>query len=151
AEDGGHTVEAGGAELGIPEDLSVIMGVHVDEARGDDKAGGIDGFLGVLVDLADGNDAAVLDADVAAIAGNARAIDDRASRDLQIKHVIFSWSVLITGSHVLAVVVPGRRNGLVLFRFYTERPSKSTIVLSAPRQSRASSIDRAGDQPSMGS
>src|SRR5512142_1563634 len=36
AEHGGHAMEAGRAERRIPEDLGIIMGMDVDEARGDD-------------------------------------------------------------------------------------------------------------------
>ena len=41
------------------------MGVDVDEARRDDPAGGVDRLAGVFRDLADGDDAPVLDPDVA--------------------------------------------------------------------------------------
>ena len=70
------------------------MGVDVDEARRDDPAGRVDRLACILGDLADGDDAPVLDADVALKARCAAAIDDRAAGDLQIQHVafLFAWA-----------------------------------------------------------
>ena len=72
------------AEHAVPQDLGVVVRVHVDEARRDDLAGGVDGRVGRPVGLAQGHHLAVLDAEVAREAGLARAVDDRAARDLEV-------------------------------------------------------------------
>ncbi len=64
------------------------MGVDVDEAGRDDAAGRIDRLPGVLVDLADGDDAAVLDADIGANARAPGAVDHGAAADLKVEHVV---------------------------------------------------------------
>ena len=81
----GHAMPRRDAEHAIPQDLRVVVRVHIDEARRHDLAGGVDGRGGRPVGLAQGDDLAVLDADVADEARLARAVDDRAARDLQIE------------------------------------------------------------------
>ena len=62
------------------------MRVHVDEAGCDDAPVGVDRALRRLVDGADLDDASVAHSDVGAPAGCARAVDDVAARDQEIKH-----------------------------------------------------------------
>ena len=58
------------------------MRVQVDEARRHDQAAGIDHLVGIVgAELADPGDHAVLDADVAAEARQAAAVDDHAATD----------------------------------------------------------------------
>src|SRR5688500_9397287 len=64
-DDTGHTVVAGGGAEGVPGDLGVVMGMVVDEARGDSEAGGVDGPMGGAGRLADLHDLAILHGDVA--------------------------------------------------------------------------------------
>ena len=97
-EHGGDAVQRRRREGAVPEDLGVEVGVDVDEARCDDLAGGVDGALGVAVDLADGDDAAVLDADVGAAARCAGAVDDVAAPDDQIEHGTLPWVCLVVGT-----------------------------------------------------
>ena len=64
------------------------MGVRVDEAGGDDAAGGVDhpGRVDVAEAAADAGDAAAGDADVAAVARQAGAVDDGAVADDEVEH-----------------------------------------------------------------
>ncbi len=54
------------------------MGVDVDKAGGDDQAGRIDGLAGAFRQITHRDDAAVANADVAAIGGHPGAVYDRA-------------------------------------------------------------------------
>ena len=80
----------GGAVLGrkgaqrVPGDLRVVMAVIVDKAGGDGAARGVDGLLGRAAQLADLDDLAVLDADIALERRHARAIDNEPVFDQQI-------------------------------------------------------------------
>ena len=60
------------------------MGVDVDEAGGDDLAGGVDLAPGGAADLADLDDAVAVDRDVALEGRRARAVDDGAATNNQI-------------------------------------------------------------------
>ena len=75
----------------VPEQLGVVVGVGVDEARAHHEAGGVDGVAGVLAGQAagvgDGHDAATRHADVGGTAGSAGAVDQRAAADDEIEHV----------------------------------------------------------------
>jgi len=72
--------------VGIPEELRVVVRVQVDEARRHDQAAGIDRLVGFAdADLADLGNHAVLDADVAAKARQAAAVDDHAAADHSIE------------------------------------------------------------------
>ncbi len=67
AKDGGHAVQRRGRQVRVPEKLRVIVGVHVDESRGDDEPVGVDRALGIerlRAIRVDEDDAAVTDADV---------------------------------------------------------------------------------------
>ena len=92
--------------VGIPEELGVVVGVQVDEARRHDQAAGVDRLVGLAgADLADLGDHAVLDADVAAEARQAAAVDDHAAADHAIEsgHVSsVSPSVSVTRDSVNA-------------------------------------------------
>ena len=68
---------AGAAAEPVPRHLRVHVRVSVDESRRDDQALGVDGVLGRAPDASQLDDAAVRDADVAAITRRARAVDDR--------------------------------------------------------------------------
>ena len=58
---------AGNREIGIPENLRVVVSVQIDESRRDDLSVGVDYFRAfVMRDAADLRDAAVFDSDVAA-------------------------------------------------------------------------------------
>ena len=46
AEHGGHAVQRRRAGVGVPEELGVVVGVQVDEAGGDQHAGGVDHRVG---------------------------------------------------------------------------------------------------------
>ena len=70
----------------VPGDLAVVVGVEVEEAGRDEGAVGVDLAAGGLVDLADGDDAAVADADVAGERVGAGAVDDRSAADHGVKH-----------------------------------------------------------------
>jgi hypothetical protein len=72
--------------LGVPEQLRVVVGVGVDEAGRDDLAGRVDDLGRVLGDVADGDDAAVTNADVGAPRGRAGAVDHRAAADHDVEH-----------------------------------------------------------------
>jgi hypothetical protein len=60
------------------------MGVDVDKAGRDQQARGVLLFLALALDLAGGDDPAVLHGDIANIGRGARAIDDRAAADHEI-------------------------------------------------------------------
>src|SRR5439155_1031381 len=75
-EDGRHPVpDRGGAEL-VPEGLSVVVGVRVDDAGRHEEPVGVDRRGRRATDLANLDDRAVLDGDIGAIAGEAGAVDD---------------------------------------------------------------------------
>ena len=82
---GGHTVPARAGADPVPRHLRVHVGVTVDEAGRDDQPVGVDGALGRRPDATDLDDAAAPDADVAAIARGARAVDDRPAANQQIE------------------------------------------------------------------
>ena len=68
----------------------------VDESRRDDQPVGVDGALGRGPDAADLDDAAAPDADVAAIARGARAVDDRPAADQEIEsHRVAAYACIM--------------------------------------------------------
>ena len=73
----GHPVEVGGRGGRVPEQLGVVVGVGVDDARGHDQSLGVELGGPRLVDLAHGDDLPVPDADVGPAAGRAGAVDDQ--------------------------------------------------------------------------
>ena len=97
ADDGGHAVHAGRLQQAVPTDLAVVVGVDVDEARGDDAAGGIDGLRRlplqsgvVAVAATNFDDPAVLDPDVGPERLVPGAVDDGAAGDRQVVHAASS-------------------------------------------------------------
>jgi hypothetical protein len=81
---GGHAVPAGRGHFLVPGGLAIIVRVHIDPARGDDLAGGVDLARGAAVNRADGGDQAVLHRDIAGKARRAGAVDNGAITDDQI-------------------------------------------------------------------
>ncbi|MBK6281237.1 MAG: hypothetical protein IPF57_25510 [Gammaproteobacteria bacterium] len=78
----GHAVGSPSGEVGIPEDLRVVVRVQVDEAGRDHQSVGVDHAPGARVrDLAHARDHAVPDADVTLPARIARAVHDHAVPD----------------------------------------------------------------------
>ena len=82
----GHAMPGRDGHHPVPHDLRVIMGVYVDKAGADNAPGGVDGLPGRLPRLAQRDDPAVPDANIAAIAGFAAAVDDGAAGDLDVVH-----------------------------------------------------------------
>ena len=87
AEDRGHAVLHRRAGGGIPEQLRVVVGVQVDEARGQRLALGVNGFGGEIIGFADRDDPAVGDTDVTVTGGRTGAVDDLRVADQQVEHV----------------------------------------------------------------
>ena len=79
-----HAMPGRDAQHAVPQDLRVVVGVNVDEARRDDLARGVDRRGGGTVGLAHGHDLAVLDAEVAHEARLAGAVNDHTAGDLQV-------------------------------------------------------------------
>ena len=106
ADDRRHTVHAGRLQQAVPADLAVVVGVDVDEARGDDAAGGIDRLRrlplqsgAVAVATTNLDDPAVLDPDVGPERLVPGAVDDGAAGDRQVVHAASS-----TGEPTVRVV-----------------------------------------------
>src|SRR5262245_52594115 len=72
------------AAQGVPESLGIHVSMGVDEARGHDMALGVNRLFGSIPQFADRGDLATGDADIGAIAGQARAVDDGAIPDNEI-------------------------------------------------------------------
>ena len=81
-----HAVQRRRARRGIPHQLRVVVRVDVDDTGSDDQAVTVEGAARGLVGVADADDAAVADADVGAVAGPARAIDDLAIAQQKVQH-----------------------------------------------------------------
>jgi hypothetical protein len=75
-----HAVKGGGRQVRVPEDLGVVVGVDVDETRGDDLAGGVEHAFALEVG-ADVGDAAGGDGDVGGLSGGARPVHHGAAPD----------------------------------------------------------------------
>jgi hypothetical protein len=79
-DDGGDAMPGRGRQVRVPEDLRVVVRVHVDEARRDDETLAIDDgripSLRRLESDADGGDALAIEQDVSLEAGGARSVDD---------------------------------------------------------------------------
>ncbi len=85
ADDGGDAVASGRRGPAVPHELGVVVGVEVDEPGAGHQAGGVDRLEGGLVDLADGDDAAVADPDGADRGRGAGAVDDGRRGDQEIE------------------------------------------------------------------
>ena len=86
AEDRGDAVLDRRARGRVPEQLCVVVGVQVDEARRQRLPLGVNGFRGRVIDVTDGDDPPVADADVAVAGGHAGAVDDFGIADEQVEH-----------------------------------------------------------------
>ena len=89
AEHGGHAVQRGGAGVGVPEQLGVVVGVQVDEAGRDQQAAGVDDRVGLgrrAVVRRDGDHAVALDEDVGPDGRRTGAVDHRPAAD-RCRHV----------------------------------------------------------------
>ncbi len=87
AEHGGHAVIARRAQGAVPEDLRVVVGVHVHEAGGDDAALGVYLAAGGCSYRADVGNPAVDDAEIAADLGCPCPVNDAAVSDDQVEHL----------------------------------------------------------------
>ena len=86
ADDRGHAVHVGGGGQGVPEELRVVVRVRVDHAGHHREPAGVELGGPLLVDLPDGDDPAVADADVGQAAGFPGPVDDRAGSDDVVEH-----------------------------------------------------------------
>ncbi len=80
----GNAMPGRDAEAAIPDDLGVVVGVDVDKAGADNAPRCINGLCGTIRRSAKRHDAAVDNANVAANAVGATAVDDSAIDDLQV-------------------------------------------------------------------
>ena len=73
----------------VPDGLTVVMGVHVDEAWCHDGAIGVDFALPPAADRPDGDDLASADRDVGVLGVIARSVDHgaRADNEIEVVHV----------------------------------------------------------------
>ena len=81
---GGHPVARAGAELRIPAGLTVVVGVDIDKAWGDDRPLRVDHGGAFGSHAADFRDQAILDCDIRDIGGAAGAVIDHAAADDEI-------------------------------------------------------------------
>ena len=108
-DDGGRTIAGRGIHHVVPADLAVVVGVHVDPARRDDRTVGVDHLAGGLVDgAADGHDHAVTYADVTGDRRGAGPVDDRSTLDHVIEHVVPLRSVQFPPVTVPSLAPPPR-------------------------------------------
>ena len=84
--DGGHAVPARRPELRVPRGLAVVVRVHVDEARGDQQAVGVDGLARRAVDPPELGDPPVTHRDVAGERLPSESVDDGAAADHEVMH-----------------------------------------------------------------
>ena len=82
---GRDAVQRRRAQGGIPERLRVEVGVHVDEARRDHTAFGLDDPLRGRVDLTDRDDPTAGDTDVAMRRRGAGAVDNQPAPDHEVE------------------------------------------------------------------
>jgi hypothetical protein len=106
--DAGDAVPARAGPEGIPEDLSIHVGVAVHETRRHHLAVGIEHLSGRLTDPTDGGDSTMPHADVGPVARQAGAIDDHAVLDDQ---VVLHGSHLSVASECVGIVLQRRRFG----------------------------------------
>ena len=86
-ERGGDAVQRRRRERAVPEHLGVVVGVHVDEARRDHLAGGVDGGGAASASTrADLHDAVAVDADVGPAPRRAGAVDHVTAGDHDVEH-----------------------------------------------------------------
>ena len=68
----------------VPEELRVVVRMHVPEAGRDDESADVEHALGRLVHVADGGDPAARDGDIAAVGLGARPIGDESVLEYEI-------------------------------------------------------------------
>jgi hypothetical protein len=85
-DDGGDAVPGRRGERRVPRDLPVVVGVDVDEARGDETARGVERLGAVVVDTPDDADPAVVDRHVPGPGRRAGPVDDGAAADHEVVH-----------------------------------------------------------------
>ena len=72
--------------LAVVDQRPVVMGMHIDEAGGEDAARAVEGDLGLDgSEIADGADAVALDGDIGPKAGAAAAVDHLGMADDEIR------------------------------------------------------------------
>jgi hypothetical protein len=81
ADDGRDAVQVGRRRRRVPEQLGVVVGVRVDDARRHHQAAGVELDRPLAVDVADGRDDPVPDADVGPEPRRAGAVDHGAAAD----------------------------------------------------------------------
>ena len=82
---GGHAVPRRRRDHRVPADLRIVVGVRIDESRGDDQVSGVDGARGGATDPADLDNFSIGDGDVAVPRRAAAAIDENAVPDQKIE------------------------------------------------------------------
>jgi hypothetical protein len=89
ADDRGHAVQVGRRGCGIPVQLGVVMGVGIDEPRGQHQPGAVHLAVTGFADLTDGADAPVGHRNVGRPGLVARSVDDERSSNHQVCHQPF--------------------------------------------------------------
>ena len=113
ADHGGDAEQVRRGGPGIPEDLGVVVGVGIDEARAHDQALGVDRVGGVGVGVGEvarvghGHYPAAVDADVGWAGRRAGAVDQRPAGDQRVEHCGGRASGRIASSMAQRVAVAG--------------------------------------------
>src|SRR5204862_2612600 len=101
--------------------------VDVDEPRGHELPGGVDGVTRFALDPADRGDAAAVHGDVTDVGGAARTVDDGAAPDDEVVHGgLLCRQPAETGSNSLLFLPPGPRR-------------RGTLATSTPKRGHAMS------------
>ena len=77
----GHAMQRRGLKPLIPGRLPVIVGVHIDETRCDQKPAGVEFLRARAFDFADGDNMAIPNRDITLEGGGARPVHDRSAAD----------------------------------------------------------------------
>jgi hypothetical protein len=80
----GDAMNRAGCEVRIPGDLAVVVGVDIDEAWGDDRAGRVEDLCGPSLALPDLDDASILHANVGGSPGATGSVDEGATSDFEV-------------------------------------------------------------------
>src|SRR5262249_35249908 len=79
-EDACDAMERRRCRVAVPEQLCVVVRVHVDEAGGDNESRRVEGLLGLLTaEVSDLHDAAVQDGNVGGAGRGSDAVDDESA------------------------------------------------------------------------
>src|SRR5262245_5949747 len=73
------------SQMAIPDRLTVIVGVNVDKAGGDDASFGIDLFRAIALEAPDGGDAVAAHGDVALAGSGSGSVHDRPIADDEVE------------------------------------------------------------------